>query len=241
MCVLISLAKMREVGKKVRNLRLCMTGITIVDMLEMLAKGVLIGILASAPMGPVGVLTVQRTLVKGRWYGFVTGVGAACSDFVYALLTGIFMGFAMSFAESPWAVRWLRLLGSVVLLLFGVYFYVWKPAPAVRPSGKVGTLAHNMLTGFLVTGSNPLIVVFFLVLFARFGFVPDGHPLHMVAGYAGLIAGALLWWYLLTAVLHRIRNRFSMDKVHLLNRCLGILVMLVAMGGLVYAVVMAER
>ena len=78
-----------------------MADIAIIGMLEMLVRGVLIGILSSAPMGPVGVLTVQRTLLKGRKYGFITGMGAAFSDFVYALLTGIFMGFAMSFAESP--------------------------------------------------------------------------------------------------------------------------------------------
>ena len=208
-----------------------MADIAIIGMLEMLVRGVLIGILSSAPMGPVGVLTVQRTLLKGRKYGFITGMGAAFSDFVYALLTGIFMGFAMSFAESPWAVRWLRLLGSVVLFVLGMYFYVWKPAPAVKPSGKVGTLAHNMLTG-----SNPLIVVFFLVLFARFGFVPDGHPVDMVAGYVGLFGGAVLWWYVLTAVLHRVRNRFSMEKLRLLNRSLGIMVMLVAVCGLVYGI-----
>lgn len=213
-----------------------MAGIAIIGMLGMLVRGVLIGILSSAPMGPVGVLTVQRTLLKGRKYGFITGMGAAFSDFVYALLTGIFMGFAMSFAESPWAVRWLRLLGSVVLFVLGMYFYVWKPAPAVKPSGKVGTLAHNMLTGFLLTGSNPLIVVFFLVLFARFGFVPDGHPVDMVAGYVGLFGGAVLWWYVLTAVLHRVRNRFSMEKLRLLNRSLGIMVMLVAVCGLVYGI-----
>ena len=201
-----------------------MAGIAIIGMLEMLVRGVLIGILSSAPMGPVGVLTVQRTLLKGRKYGFITGMGAAFSDFVYALL------------ESPWAVRWLRLLGSVVLFVLGMYFYVWKPAPAVKPSGKVGTLAHNMLTGFLLTGSNPLIVVFFLVLFARFGFVPDGHPVDMVAGYVGLFGGAVLWWYVLTAVLHRVRNRFSMEKLRLLNRSLGIMVMLVAVCGLVYGI-----
>lgn len=218
-----------------------MTSVDLLNMMEMLVKGVLIGILASAPMGPVGVLVVQRTLLKGRGYGFVTGVGAAISDFVYALLTGIFMGFAMSFAESPWAVRWLRLLGSVVLILFGIYFCISKPAPAVRPSGKVGSLAHNMLTGFLVTGSNPLIVVFFLVLFARFGFVPTGHAHDLLAGYVGLVAGALLWWYMLTTMLHRLRNRFCMEKVRLLNRFLGIMVILVALGGLVYGMLMQTK
>lgn len=211
-----------------------MTGIAIVNMLEMMAKGLLIGILSSAPMGPVGVLTVQRTLVKGRWYGFVTGVGAAFSDLIYALLTGLFMGIVMSFAESPLTVRLLRPLGSVVLLVFGLYFYTWKPTTTYRSSGRVGTLTHNMLTGFLVTGSNPLIVLFFLVLFARFEFVPNGHPLNIVVGYVGLLTGALLWWYMLTSILHRVRGRFCVEKICRLNRWLGILIMMVALGGLAY-------
>nr|MBP9637656.1 LysE family translocator [Bacteroidaceae bacterium] len=66
------------------------THITIVDIL---IKGFIIGVVVSAPLGPVGVLCVQRTLNKGRWYGFVTGLGAALSDIVYALLTGYCMSF----------------------------------------------------------------------------------------------------------------------------------------------------
>ena len=57
------------------------------NILDFVFKGILIGVIASAPMGPVGILCIQRTLNKGRWYGFVTGIGAACSDIVYALFT----------------------------------------------------------------------------------------------------------------------------------------------------------
>lgn len=65
-----------------------------IDILGMILKGVLIGIIASAPMGPVGVLCIQRTLNKGRWYGFVTGIGAAMSDIIYAMLTGFGMSLS---------------------------------------------------------------------------------------------------------------------------------------------------
>lgn len=68
-----------------------------IDLLELILKGLLIGIIASAPMGPVGILCIQRTLNKGRWYGFVTGVGAAASDIIYALITGLGMSFVMDF------------------------------------------------------------------------------------------------------------------------------------------------
>lgn len=71
-----------------------------IDILDLMFKGVLIGILASAPMGPVGVLCIQRTLNKGRWYGFVTGIGAAVSDIFYALITGLGMSFVMEFIEK---------------------------------------------------------------------------------------------------------------------------------------------
>ena len=66
-----------------------------INILDLILKGMLIGIVASAPMGPVGVLCVQRTINKGRWFGFVTGVGAACSDIFYAMITGFGMSFVM--------------------------------------------------------------------------------------------------------------------------------------------------
>ena len=65
------------------------------NFLDIIVKGMIVGILCSAPMGPVGVLCVQRTLNKGRWHGFVTGLGATLSDFIYALLTGFGMSFVM--------------------------------------------------------------------------------------------------------------------------------------------------
>lgn len=71
-----------------------------IDIVNLVFKGIMIGIIASAPMGPVGVLCVQRTLNKGRWYGFVTGIGASVSDIIYALITGLGMSFVMDFVNN---------------------------------------------------------------------------------------------------------------------------------------------
>ena len=71
-----------------------------IDILDCMIKGILIGVIASAPMGPVGILCVQRTLNKGRWYGLVTGIGAAASDIIYALITGLGMSFVMDFIPT---------------------------------------------------------------------------------------------------------------------------------------------
>ena len=72
-----------------------------IAILDLTIKGLIVGMVASAPMGPVGVLCVQRTLNKGRIYGLVTGLGAAVSDFIYALITGLGMSFVVEFIEQP--------------------------------------------------------------------------------------------------------------------------------------------
>ena len=92
-----------------------------VDTLELVVKGIFVGAIASAPMGPVGVLIVQRTLKKGRWYGFVTGVGAAISDLVYAVITGVGMAMVLDLIERPSNLYWLKVIGGVMLFCFGVF------------------------------------------------------------------------------------------------------------------------
>lgn len=90
-------------------------------------KGVLIGMVASAPMGPVGVLCVQRTLNKGRWFGLVTGIGAAISDIFYAGITGFGMAFVMDFINNDRNKFYLQIIGSVMLLAFWYLHLVQRP------------------------------------------------------------------------------------------------------------------
>ena len=103
-----------------------------INILDLLCKGVLIGILVSAPMGPVGVLCVQRTLNKGRWFGFVTGIGACLSDFIYALITGLGMSFVMDFISNSHYIYILQISASVILMLFGLYSFRSNPMKNVH-------------------------------------------------------------------------------------------------------------
>ena len=205
-----------------------------VNAIDLAVRGMVVGIVASAPMGPVGVLTVQRTFNKGRWYGFVTGCGAAVSDLIYAVVTGLGMSLVMDFMERPSTIFYLKILGSILLFCFGAYTYYTKPAAPHKPSGKRGTLWHNAFTGFAITASNPLIVFLFLALFARVGFVVPEHHVEQAIGYAGVLGGAIAWWLILTTALNRIGSRFEMDTIGLLNRLLGLLVMAASVVGLFY-------
>ena len=205
-----------------------------VNAIDLAVRGMVVGIVASAPMGPVGVLTVQRTLNKGRWYGFATGIGAAASDLIYAMMTGLGMSFMMDLIEHPTTVFYFKLLGSILLFCFGAYTYCIKPAPPHKPSGKRGTLWHNMFTGFAITVSNPLIIFLFLALFARVGFVVPDHPVEQALGYAGVVVGAIVWWFCLTTALNSIGSRIDMGTIRVLNRLLGLLVMVGSIVGLFY-------
>ena len=100
------------------------------EIVKVIIAGLAIGILITAPMGPIGMLCIQRTLNKGRASGFFTGVGAAFSDLLYSLLTGFGLSFVINFIEKNQTV--LQIFGSVVLLGFGVYIARKNPAKMIK-------------------------------------------------------------------------------------------------------------
>lgn len=186
----------------------------------------LIGIIASAPMGPVGVLCVQRTLNKGRWYGFVTGIGACVSDLIYAMITGFGMSFVMDLVTDEQTRFYLQIFGSVLLFMFGLYCFRSNPTKKIHVSGNKGSLVHNGITAFFVTISNPLIIFLFMATFAQFAFIVPDHPLEMSLGYAGIIAGAMTWWWGLTWFIDKVKVFFNDNGIIIINRIIGSLVMI---------------
>ncbi|MCH4147390.1 MAG: LysE family translocator [Prevotella sp.] len=198
-----------------------------IDILDLILKGILIGIIASAPMGPVGVLCIQRTLNKGRWYGFVTGIGAALSDIIYALITGLGMSFVMKLITNPTNLFWLKISGSVVLLIFGIYCFRNNPTKKMHISGKnKGTYWHNGITAFLLTFSNPLIILVFIGVFAQFAFVIPNQPVEMSFGYLSIVGGAILWWFGLTWLVDKIRGKFDNNGITIINKVIGSVVII---------------
>jgi threonine/homoserine/homoserine lactone efflux protein len=199
---------------------------TIPNLLDIAFKGLMIGIIASAPMGPVGVLCVQRTLNKGRWYGFVTGCGAALSDIIYAGITGLGMGMVVELVSNDTNRFYLQIAGSLMLLAFGIFTYRTDPTKKMRKPGQnKGTLTHNGITAFLVTLSNPLIIFLFMALYAQFSFgLQLDKPIELVAGFISIVGGALLWWWGLTWLVDVIRLKFDNNGIRIINRIIGTLV-----------------
>lgn len=202
----------------------------LLQIVNIILQGLCIGVVVSAPMGPVGVLCVQRTLNKGRWFGFVTGLGAAISDIIYALITATGISYVLDLIEEGQNMFYLQVLGSIMLFLFGTYTFCSNPVKKLRPHNpQKGTLVHNGFTAFLVTLSNPLIIFLFLGLFARFPFMESCNPGWMVlVGFLCIAAGAMAWWFGLTYSIDKVRNRFDERGIWMINRIIGAVVMAVS-------------
>ena len=132
------------------------------EIVKVIIAGLAIGILISAPMGPIGMLCIQRTLNKGRASGFFTGVGAAFSDLLYSLLTGFGLSFVINFIEKNQTVLRFSEVSYCLVLVCTL-----QEKPCKNDKGKEGTsgekqLCSDLITGFLFTFSNPLII--FLII-----------------------------------------------------------------------------
>lgn len=201
-------------------------------MIEWVYKGILIGILVSAPMGPIGLLCIQRTLNRGRWHGLATGVGAVFSDLFYAAITGLGMGIVLNFIEKNQTI--LQIVGSVLLMTFGYYIFKTNPARNLRKRNEqTSSFTQDSFTSFLLTLSNPFIIFLYIGLFARFDFIStDKILLSVVIGLLGIAIGAALWWFLITYLVDKLRGSFNLRGLWILNRIVGSIIIFLSVVGL---------
>ena len=201
-----------------------------------LLTGILIGILISAPMGPIGMLVIQRTLNKGRTAAFFTGVGASLSDIVYCLLTGLGLSFVTDFIESNQNL--LQVIGSLVLIIYAVYLFKNNPSRSLKPPVESATnYWRDFVTGFLFTFSNPLILFFIIGLFARFNFLDTHYRFyHYIIGYTSIIVGAVGWLFLITFFVNKVRAHFNVRSLWLVNRSIAVILLIMSTVGFVLGI-----
>jgi threonine/homoserine/homoserine lactone efflux protein len=201
-------------------------------MLETIAKGFIIGLLVSSLMGPINMLTIQRTLNRDRRHGFVTGLGAMMSDISYALLTLLGMSLVSGLLTEQ--ERWIQLAGGIILIFFGFGVLRTNPLKGWIPDRDTDETRYfkDFISAFLLTVSNAAIILVFVGLYTRFSFNPiaDGWD-SVLAGVSAFIIAALSWWFFLTLFVSRLRRHFNRKGLILLNRSVGSILMMVGAGG----------
>ena len=185
-------------------------------------NGIQIGVLASIPLGPIGVLCIQRTLQRGRLSGFISGLGAATSDTLYAIIAGFSLSYIVSFIEQQ--AFWLQLGGAFILIILGVYIFRSNPAVQLRRQRHNKTsLIQDFASTFLLTITNPLAVFIFIAFFAGFRVVdPNAGIVGQLILIFGVFIGASLWWLTLTSIVGFFRSAVNLRRLYWINKIAGL-------------------
>jgi len=186
--------------------------------LELLFRGALAGLAISAPVGPVNVLCISRTLTKGRAAGVISGLGAATADTVYGAIAGFSISFVIEFLMRE--EFWIRLCGGALLIAIGLFYYFKKPQSLAEENR--GSAHPDFISAFLLNLTNPTTVLSFLAVLAALGMGHHRARWLTVLLIAGIFAGAMLWWIVLTAATSRFRDRFDDHAMLWMNRIAGL-------------------
>lgn len=189
-----------------------------------LFRGLLIGFSIAAPVGPIGVLCIRRTLAEGRLYGLVSGLGAATADATYGLVAGFGLTFISTFLMDQGI--WLRFIGGLFLLYLGVRTFTSHPAITSSSEGKHDkSLLAAYASTLGLTLTNPATILSFAVVFAGLGLATGS------SDYAdatllvlGVFLGSASWWLLLSGVVSLLRSRFTYRRLWWVNRVSGIII-----------------
>jgi len=181
--------------------------------------------MASIPLGPIGVLIIQKTLQKGRFAGFVSGFGAAVADTLFASIAALGLGFVINFIQAQ--EFYFRLIGSVFLVFVGLRIFFTNTIKQFRKSqapGKRGMLG-DFLAIFFLTLSNPIAVLFFGAMFAGASvFGDDSSTRVSLLLMLGVLLGGSIWWYALSTLVNIFRKKFRLKQMFWINKISGIII-----------------
>ncbi|WP_169330638.1 LysE family transporter [Haloferax sp. Atlit-4N] len=196
-------------------------------------RGLVLGVSIAAPVGPIGVLCIQRTLSKGRLSGFVSGLGAASADAVYGAIAGF--GLAALSSVLLGHRNGIALAGGVILLYIGLQSIRGDPASVesaptteqsavAPPDSNPRTLVADFGSTFLLTLTNPVTILAFVGIFAGLGVGVSGDYLAAAVLVAGVFAGSALWWLVLSAAVDRVRERVTPAVLRRVNQLAGVVI-----------------
>jgi threonine/homoserine/homoserine lactone efflux protein len=189
---------------------------------NLLLRGLVIGFSIAAPVGPIGVLCIRRTLADGRAYGLVSGLGAATADAIYGCVAAFGLTFISDLLVSQQV--WLRLIGGVFLCYLGLRTALAKPAEEAAVA-KGSSIVRAYASTFFLTLTNPMTIISFAAIFAGLGLAGAGGGYAMAGVLVlGVFLGSAAWWLLLSGGVGLFRDRFDLRAMRWINRISGAVV-----------------
>lgn len=193
---------------------------------EIFVKGVLIGLLVSAPLGPIGVLCIQRTLNRGYMSGFVSGLGAASADIIFAIIAGFGLTIIINFIQER--QFYFQILGGLFVLYIGLRIFYTNPVKQLRLQRlNKPPLSQDFVSVFLLTLSNPMAIFLFIAIMAAIKVANDSLSIFEILTLtAGIAGGTILWWFILASIANRFRKRIRLRSIWWMNKITGTVVVL---------------
>lgn len=189
----------------------------------LLVKGFILGFSIAAPVGPIGVLCIRRTLTKGMLNGFAAGLGAATADAFYGSVAAFGLTVITNFLLEY--NLFLHMAGSVFLFYLGYTTFIAKPA-AQRQNVYHDGMAKAYFSTFLLTITNPLTILSFVAVFAGLGAIGTrGGYVSSGLLVAGVFAGSSVWWLILSGTIHIVRSKFDAKHLTWINQLSGIVIL----------------
>lgn len=190
--------------------------------MEFLLKGLILGFSIAAPVGPIGVLCIRRTLAEGRAAGFVSGLGAATADAIYGSIAAFGLTIISGFLTSQEIA--LRLVGGAFLCYLGIKTLLAQPSERAATAQGAGLLGSYAST-FLLTLTNPMTIFSFIAVFAGLGFIGGNSDfVSATLLVLGVFAGSAAWWLLLSGGVSLFRARFDLRAMRWVNWISGTII-----------------
>ena len=198
-----------------------------------LIKGIMIGLLASIPLGPIGVICIQRTINKSRISGFFSGMGAATADTIFAAIAGFSLTFIINFIEEK--QRILEIIGGIIVILLGIKTFYTNPVNQLRRHKKnPSKLIEDFISVLLLTITNPFAIFLFVGLFATLGLAYNGENIGLsFITLAGVFLGGSLWWFTLSSLVNLFRKKFRLKQLWYINKIAGMVIFILGILALV--------
>ncbi len=188
-------------------------------------KGFGFGVMVSAPLGPMGIMCIQRTINKGIMAGIISGLGATLADLVYASIAGFGITIIVNFLDTQ--QLYIRALGGIVLIVFGIAVFRSHPGKQLRRQRtKKTSYFSDFASSFLITITNPVTVIVFGLAFASVGLDKDPSFQSIAVMLLAVAAGATFWWVGLSSFVNIFRSKIRLRNLWWINKISGILVII---------------
>lgn len=198
-----------------------------ISAIEILLKGIVLGLAISMPLGPIGIILVNRTIKRGFLSGFFSGLGLATADTILAALAGVGFSVIISFIKEQRFI--ISIIAGIIIIGIGLKVFLSNPVKDFRNREKANkSLWRDFYSIFMVSISNPYTIFIFVAFFSGIHInskiSPELVPFFLIPG---IFMGAVAWWFMLSYFVSRFKKKIRLRSIVKVNKVAGITIIII--------------